>query len=171
MIKFTWAEYYDSFYEWSPGTQKNYSYGLENYGSAEEVLEIASEFSFDDEKFAARFVDKAMNAGVRFTAEQVMEMVLYIEKPVLSRAAELACTAFTAEDMENLYVLIDDASFERISKKLNIDIFAEDTEDADDTDEIYDEEEECCEYVPPKKRGKASGLDENRVRGQRRENA
>ena len=39
--KFTWDEYYDCFYDWSPSTQKNYSYGLQNYGSADEVFEVA----------------------------------------------------------------------------------------------------------------------------------
>ena len=46
-------------------------------------------------------------------------------KPVLSRMAETAVPAFDAEQLEEIYMLIDDASFARISKKQNIDIFSD----------------------------------------------
>ena len=156
MRKLTWSEYYDGFYDWSTSTQKSYSYGLENYGSAEEVFEVALEFAFDDEKFATRFIEKALNAGVRFSSEQVIEMALYIGKPVLSKAAELASNKFTEEDLEELYMLIDDDAFNRISQKLNIDIFADDTpvyEEEPEDEDVYELEEEYCYEPAPKKLG------------------
>lgn len=38
MKPMSWEEYYDGFYEWSPSTQKKYTYRLTGYGPAEEVL-------------------------------------------------------------------------------------------------------------------------------------
>ncbi len=123
MKKLTWDEYYYEFYNWSPSTQKNYSYRLSDFGSAEEVFEVANEFAFNDEKFACRFIEKALEAGVRFTPEQILEMIYFVEKPLLGKISERASTNFTREQLEEIYLSIDDASFERISKKAGIDIF------------------------------------------------
>ena len=44
----TWDDYYERFYDLSLSTQKSYSYKLTNYGDAEEVFEVLSEFAFYD---------------------------------------------------------------------------------------------------------------------------
>ena len=75
MKQLTWEEYYDGFYDWSSSTQKSYAYRLSDYGPADEVWEIAEELDFEDSAFAAKFLEKAFSAGVRFTPEQVLEMV------------------------------------------------------------------------------------------------
>ena len=54
MKQLTWEEYYDGFYDWVPSTQKSYAYRLSDYGSADEVWEIAEELDFEDSAFAAR---------------------------------------------------------------------------------------------------------------------
>lgn len=90
MKPLSWKSYYDKFYDWEESTQKNYSNRLSGFGPAEEVWEIAQEFAFSDEKFASNFLQRALDAGVRFTPEQVLEMAVNIEKHILSRAAELS---------------------------------------------------------------------------------
>lgn len=120
----TWDDYYERFYDLSLSTQKSYSYKLTSYGDAEEVFEVLSEFAFYDKQFATRFASKAVDAGVHFSPDHVLEMALLVDKPVLSRMAETAVPAFDAEQLEEIYMLIDDASFARISKKQNIDIFS-----------------------------------------------
>ena len=84
------------------------------------------------------FIQRALDAGVRFTPEQVLEMAINIEKPILSRAAELSSIPFQTEDLEEIYMLIDDKSFERISARSKIDIFAD--EEAEDPEAFDDEE-------------------------------
>lgn len=138
MKPISWKSYYDKFYDWEESTQKNYVSRLSSFGPAEEVWEIAQEFAFSDEKFASKFIQKALDAGVRFTPEQVLEMTLNIEKPIHSRAAELSSIPFQREELEEIYMLIDDESFERISARAKIDIFAD--EDAEDL-EAFDNEE------------------------------
>ena len=73
MKQLTWEEYYDGFYDWSSSTQKSYAYRLSDYGPADEVWEIAEELDFVDSAFAAKFLEKAFSAGVRFTPEQVLD--------------------------------------------------------------------------------------------------
>lgn len=50
------------------------------------MREIAQEFAYSDETFASNFIQRALDAGVRFTPEQVLEMTINIEKHIRSRA-------------------------------------------------------------------------------------
>ena len=148
MRQFTWEEYYRDFYDWSPATQKRYAYGLTGYGPAEEVLAVISEFAMNGGTFASTFAVKAMDAGVRFTPEQVMELTILVDKPVLSRMAEQATAPFDIDELEELHTLIDDDAFRRISKKQKINISP-----SDPWDECEPEEEYVPEMPPPKKPG------------------
>lgn len=58
-----------------------------------------------------------------------MEFAAFFDKTWLTRMAGPLSNAFDEEQLEEIYMLIDDAAFERISQKLNIDIFADDTEE------------------------------------------
>ena len=151
MKKMTWDEYYDGFYSWSLKTQQSYSSRLTNFGPADEVFEIVSEFALTDKEFAAQFVEKALAAGVRFTPENVLDMALLIDKPVLSKMAEQTSTAFDRNQLEDIYMLIDDVSFERISKRAEIDIFSDDKPEQDE--EYQQQADSVAETSLPKKSG------------------
>ena len=132
-----WNDFCECFFDLSLSMQKSYANKLTNYGSADEVFEVLSEFAFYDQEFANRFALKALDGGVHFTPEQVLELTILIEKNVLSRMAETATPAFDKVQLEEIYMLIDDAVFERISKKQDIDIFAD-----DELEEVYEPDEE-----------------------------
>ena len=68
MKQMTWEDYYEGFYDWSPSTQKNYTYRLSDYGPADEVWEGAQELAFQDEAFAAKFLEKVLAAGAPFVS-------------------------------------------------------------------------------------------------------
>ena len=149
MRKLSWDEYYEKFYDWSPSTQKSYSYALTPYGPADEVYEVVSEFVFYDKSFANKFVEKALNAGVCFSPEHVLELTVLIEKSILSRMADTATPPFTRDQLEEIYMLIDDDVFNRISQRENIDIF----EDNDDPEPIASDWEEPIPNNPKPKLG------------------
>lgn len=128
MKRISWDEYYENFSGWSLSTQKTYSYGLTSYGTADEVFEVVTEFVFNDKKFANRFVEKAIAAGVQFSPEQVLELTILIEKPTLTKMAISANPPFNREQLEEIYMLIDDDAFDNISKKQHINIFEDDVE-------------------------------------------
>ena len=115
MKQFSWDEYYERFSDWSFSTQKKYSYGLSDFGPADEVFELVIELASNDEKFGTRFVEKALAAGVRFTPEQVIEMTHLFDEPTLGKMAEQTSLPFSKKQLEDIYPLIDEASFERIS--------------------------------------------------------
>ena len=145
MNKLTWNEYYEGFYDWAPATQKSYAYRLADYGSADEVFEVALELACEDDSFATRFVEKALNAGVRFEPDHILELIYLIDEPILVRMAETASSPFSKEQLEELYAGVDEESFDRISRKHNIDIFVED----EDT-ERYEAHETTHTHSPGK---------------------
>ena len=144
MKQMTWDDYYGGFYDWSPSTQKNYTYRLSDYGPADEVWEVAQELAFQDEAFAVKFLEKALTAGVRFTTEQVLEMVGTVEKSVLSKIAERTDVPFDREQLEEIYMMIDDSSFQRISRRAKTDVF-------DDEPSAYEQPEQV-QYIRPQKK-------------------
>ena len=144
MKQMAWDDYYGGFYDWSPSTQKNYTYRLSDYGSADEVWEVAQELAFQDEAFATKFLEKALAAGVRFTPDQVLEMMGTVEESVLSKIAERTDVPFDREQLEEIYMMIDDASFQRISRRAKINVF-------DDEPAAY-EQPEKVQYILPKKK-------------------
>ena len=110
MKQMTWDDYYGGFYNWAPSTQKNYAYRLSDYGPADEVWEVAQELAFQDNALATKFLEKAMAAGVRFSPNQVLEMVGTAEEAVLSKLAEQTDVPFDREQLDEIYGMIDDAS-------------------------------------------------------------
>lgn len=149
----TWDDYYSRFWDLAPSTQRSYSYKLSDFGAAEEVFEVLNEFALGDDSFATRFATKALNAGVRFTPDHVLELTILVEKTVLNRIAETATGKFSREQLEEIYGLIDDSSYEVIARKSKINIFE------DDFDEEEPELEDTCEpeeeyvYEEPKRKG------------------
>ena len=137
MREISWEEYYEKFYDWSESTQKSRAYSLMSYGSPDEVFEIAQDLSFGDEKFAARFLNKTMDFGVRFTPEQTLELTGVIDETTVGRMAETAAQPFSREQLEEINMLIDDEIFSRISKKAGIDIFEDENTETNETTEEY----------------------------------
>ena len=140
----TWEEYYDRFYDWSPSTQKSYTYRLTDYGPADEVWEVAQELAFQDEAFAAKFLEKALAAGVRFSPDQVLEMVGTVEESILGKIAEQTDVPFDREQLEEIYMMIGDASFQKISRRAKINVL--------DDEPAGHEQPEQVQYILPKKK-------------------
>ena len=138
MKQLSWSEYYDKFFDWSFNTQKNYSYRLADYGSADEVFEVLEEFAGNDEGFASRFAERVLDAGVQFTPDQVIDMILCINQSTLGRMAENASVKFNREQLEELEWSIDDQIFENVVRKSGIDYFEEEVEEEDCFDDWVD---------------------------------
>ena len=170
MKQMSWEDYYAGFYDWSPGTQRSYAYRLSNFGPAAEVFEVAQELQYHDRAFAARFLEKALDASVRFSPDQVLEMVGIMDQTVLGRMAEATDVPFGREQLEEIWGLIDDDAFQRISKRAGIDVL----------DKVDQAGPMPCHAVqdPPRKKGDGlfsfllgwlvgSALDDWRHRGNR----
>lgn len=117
--------------------------------TAEEVWEVAQELDFYDSVFTVKFLEKAFDAGVRFTPEQVLEMEGTVERSFLSRLAEQSDGVFSLDELEDIDGLIDDNSFRKISRQAGIRAL-------DREDESWPEQKVYS--TPPKKPGLLAAL-------------
>ena len=101
--------------------------------------------------FAAKFLEKAFSAGVRFTPEQVLEMVAMVDQSLLSKMAEQTTVPFNREQLEEIYMMIDDSSFQKISRRSRIDVF-------DDVKELLRQAAASSAARPKKKGGLLSAV-------------
>ena len=118
MRKISWKEFYNGFENWSLSVQRSCAEDLEEFGDTGEVLEIVLVFSLYDKEFASQLLIKALDAGVMFTPEQVLELVGEVTTPALSKMAVNTSRAFNDEEMAAIFGMVDALSYDRISSKL-----------------------------------------------------
>lgn len=124
MKPLTWAQYWDGFYDWAESTKKSYVRRLTSFGPAEEVYDVLFEFVSSDEKFAARFAEMALNAGVQFTPEQAYAMEDSLPEHIVKRMEETAADPFKEKlvswkDFYSYYNNVPVSTRIRLSHRLN----------------------------------------------------
>ncbi len=130
-----WATYYERFYDWSESTQINRISSLTDFGASEEVAEVIQPFM--DGKAASRLVKKALEHGVKFSAQEVMDMIDLLDD--IPKELNTSCkTHFSQEQMDILVDYdIDEDVLRAASKKSNVKF-------------PFDEEDDYAEeYCPP----------------------
>lgn len=102
----TWQQYYDQFYDWADSTQVSRISSISDFSGAktEEIIEAA--LSFADEGPATRLIKRALEGGVRFSAEDVLEVLAWVREDFRADFAEKAVTPFAEEDMDALRTLL-----------------------------------------------------------------
>lgn len=111
----TWDEYYDKFYEWAYSTQASRISKLTSFGSHEQVAELVQAFA--DEKTASRLANKAMAAGVRFVASEIVDMQGYVAKECMNQMVRTTEGVFTQEQVEELVYSIDDDIYADLERR------------------------------------------------------
>ncbi|MDO4800383.1 MAG: hypothetical protein Q4A52_07720, partial [Bacillota bacterium] len=111
----TWEEYYAKFFDWSESTQIRRLSDLRTLGSHKQVAEIVTEFL--DEKAATRLANKAMDAGMHFTAAEIIEMADYVSRECMNRLVTHVIGGFTPEQVDDLYPDVDEPVFDRLVRR------------------------------------------------------
>ena len=114
----TWDEYYNAFYDWSESTQISRLSSLTDFGPSDEIFEIAQ--NFYDEKIATRLIRKALNYGVKFTTEEIVELLNWVSKDIYNELAQANSNPYTYETLDELYCLVDVKIIEKLAKKYKI---------------------------------------------------
>ena len=128
-----WGEYYRKFDEWATSTQISRLSALTSYGPSDEVTEVAR--GLMDETAASRLIRRALAAGVQFTAEEICELVNCCNAAVMNALLENSLCAFTREQLEDLWGVVDDAVLEQTARRCRVKLF-------DDGEEEEEEEED-----------------------------
>ena len=134
----SWSRFYDAFYGWKPEYAKARLQALMDFGSDDEVLEVIQELFWDDEYEASRFVTRALDAGVRFRDENLVELAGLCNEDTLKQAVYLSKLLLTEESLEELYGNISDDIIIQVAKEQNLRL-------PEDLRQEQDEDEEATE--------------------------
>ena len=84
MRPLTWEEYYSNFDSWAESTREQYVSRLSSIGSHDEVAAIVN--SIYTERNASKLLNMALDAGVKFTSDDIFLMNGSVDGQTLDRA-------------------------------------------------------------------------------------
>ena len=114
-----WVDYYDRFYDWAESTQISRISGLTGFDSSAEVAEIVC--NIFDSNAASRLVRKAMAEGVTFTADEVIEMLDFLNDDIIEEVVKTCKENFSAEQLETLSdYCMDDTVISAVAKRSGV---------------------------------------------------
>lgn len=116
----TWSRFYDAFYDWNPEYSKARLQSVTDFGTDDEVLEVVQELFWDDEYEASRLVERALDAGVRFKDENIVELTAHCNEDTIKQAVFLSRLLLTEESLEELYGNVSDDIIIRVAKEQNL---------------------------------------------------
>ena len=122
-----WQIFYERFFDWASSTQIQRVRQLTSFGPSDQVTEVAQELM--DEKSASRFIRKALEAGVSFTAENIEDLWSVCDKETINAILEKSREQFTQEQLENLWGMAADDVINRVAKKNHVRLFDEPEEE------------------------------------------
>ena len=111
----TWDEYYMNFYEWAESTQISRISSLTDFGPSDEIVEVVQ--NFYDEKVATRLVRKALDYGVKFTTDEIIELRSWVSEEIYPVLVQANSDPYTYEKLDELYGFVDDKIIEKLAKK------------------------------------------------------
>ena len=131
----TWSEYYEKINNWAVSTAVNNISSLENMGTPGEIVDALNIIAFEDEKGATRLLNRALQHGVKFSGENLAEIVDLCAEESFKKALYQSADEFTAQDLEDLYGCIDDELIIDVAKQYKI---------SAPVDIVHEYEEELC---------------------------
>ena len=132
----SWKRFYDGFYEWSPEYAKARLRSVTDFGSEDEVLEVVQELFWDDEYEASQFVMKVLDAGVRFTDENLVELTTHCNEDTVKQAVFLSRLLLTEDSLEELYGNVSDDIIVEVAKQQNLKLPEDLREEEEETEDI-----------------------------------
>ena len=137
----SWNRFYDALYDWKPEYAKTRLQAVTDFGSDDEVLEVVQELFWNDEYEVSRFVTRALDAGVRFRDENLVELAGLCDEDTVRQAVLLSKLLLTEESLEELYGNVSDDIIIQIAEEQNLKL-PEDLREAQDDDEEQTEQQD-----------------------------
>lgn len=116
----SWSRFYDAFYDWKPEYAKARLQSVTDFGSDDEVLEVVQELFWDDEYEASRLIMRALDAGVRFKDENIVELTSHCNEDTIKQVVFLSRLLLTEESLEELYGNVSDDIIIEVAKEQNL---------------------------------------------------
>lgn len=134
--KLTWQQFYDCIYNWPENLQLKNSLAQKEFGPSEEVCEIA--VALFDEDTATKFINNAFASGVRFNAEEIIELADYIASDSILNIVESQKTQLTEKQLDELSCFLNDDDIQKIAEISGLKVDMEFDEDIEEWEELSD---------------------------------
>lgn len=118
----TWDEYYEKTNDWSVSTSVKKMSALENLGPSNEIADVIIIIGYEDKKGATRLLNKAIQGGVKFSGEELVDIWENCDYESTCKALDISADKFTPKDLEDLFECIDDELIINIVKKYKLSI-------------------------------------------------
>lgn len=122
----SWELFFEHFYDWTMSTRRSNAIAQKQFGSAQEVVDIAVELL--DEESATKLINNAYATGVRFSAEEILQLDGVVSGSIIAKLVMNATDTLTADDLDDLSYLMSDAEIEKVAKQHGITVEKEETE-------------------------------------------
>lgn len=93
---------------------------LEDMGTPDEVVDALLIIGVEDKKGAARLLNKALQSGMKFSGENLMEISDQCTEENFKKALYQSSESLTAKDLEDMYGCLDDEIFLDLSNRYGI---------------------------------------------------
>lgn len=131
-----WDEFYENFYKWSDKTRASRISKLASFGPSYEVAAIITDYY--DEVPATLLATKAMDCGVRFTSDEIMEMLGSVDEACMNRMVTTAIGTFSPQEITELELFVAADVYDDLRSEYC---------DEEEEDDFEDEEETAEEPV------------------------
>ena len=111
-----WEKYYNDFYNLSGSNQYYYALKLSNYGTNDQVIEVAKNFKMSNIEKNSLFMKNAILSGVKFMPSQIIECKELINKDTLQLVAKKIIAPYTNEQLLLIKPFINRITMHEISK-------------------------------------------------------
>ena len=115
-----WADYYIKIEDWAVSTAVNKISALEDMGTPDEVVNALLIIGFEDERGATRLLNKALQCGMKFSGENLVEISDLCTEESFKKALYQSADSLTAKDLEDMYGCLDDELILDLSKRYGI---------------------------------------------------
>lgn len=121
MRGYTWAEYYDKYWQWAESTAIRNLSQLTSLGPADQVAEVISYFS-NHPSAANRLLARAVDEKIAFSGSDLADFALDddLDKKMVGEAALLSADQISFENLNDLYGELDDKYIVEICKKTQL---------------------------------------------------
>ena len=130
-----WSRFYDAFYDWKPEYARERLQAVTGFGNDDEVMEVTQDLFGDDEYEASRFISRALDEGVRFRDENLVELTRLCNEDTVKKAVYLSKLLLTEESLEELYGNVSDDTIIQVAKERNLKLPEELREELDEDGE------------------------------------
>ena len=122
----SWELFYEHFYDWNMSTRRSNAISQKQFGSAQEVVDIAVELL--DEESATKLISNAYAAGVRFSGDEILQLDGSVSGTTIAKLATNATDSLSADDLDDLSYLMSEEEIEKVAKKHGITLEEEEEE-------------------------------------------